>query len=67
MLLKDRVAIVTGGGSGMGKAISLKYAGEGSNIAVVDINLDAAKKTAAEVKSLGRRSLALKAQKLTRW
>ena len=61
MLLKDRVAIVTGGGSGMGRAISLKYAGEGCDVAVVDINPDAAKKTAAEVKAIGRRSLALKA------
>jgi len=59
MLLADRVAIVTGGASGMGRAISTKYAGEGCSVAVVDMNLSGARKTAAEIKSMGCKSLAI--------
>ncbi len=61
--LKDKVAIVTGTGSqiGFGKAIALTLAANGCHIIAVDINLDGAGKTAAEVKALGRRSIALKA------
>ena len=61
--LKDKVALVTGAGSqiGFGKAISLTLAGEGCDIIVNDINLDDAQKTAAEVQSLGRKAMAIKA------
>jgi 3-oxoacyl-[acyl-carrier protein] reductase len=61
--LKGKVALVTGAGSpvGFGKAISLTLAGEGCDIVVNDINLEDAKKTVAEVKSLGRRAIAVKA------
>ena len=38
MRLKDRVAIVTGGGGGMGTGISLCLAREGANIVVSDVN-----------------------------
>lgn len=51
MLLKDKVAIVTGGAQGIGKAISMRLAGEGANIAVCDINEQAAAQTAAEISS----------------
>jgi len=61
VLLENRVAIVTGGTKGMGKAIALKFAKEGCDIAVNDINLEDAKKTAAEVKALGHKAIAIKA------
>jgi 3-oxoacyl-[acyl-carrier protein] reductase len=61
--LKDKVALVTGAGSqiGFGKAISLTLAKEGCDVAVNDVNLDDAKKTAAGVKALGRKAVAIKA------
>ena len=61
--LKDKVALVTGAGSqiGFGKAICLTLAKEGCDVIVNDINLDDAEKTAAEVKALGRKSMAIKA------
>jgi NAD(P)-dependent dehydrogenase (short-subunit alcohol dehydrogenase family) len=61
VLLKNRVAIVTGGAKGMGKAIALKFAAEGCDVVVNALHLDGAKKVADEIKALGRRSLAVKA------
>jgi 3-oxoacyl-[acyl-carrier protein] reductase len=60
MLLKDRVAIVTGAARGMGKAISLKFADEGCNIVIADLLEDEAQQTAAEVKTKGREAIAVK-------
>lgn len=61
--LKDKVALITGAGSqiGMGKAIALTLAKEGCDVIVTDINLEGAQKTAAEIKSLGRKVMAIKA------
>lgn len=61
MLLKDRVALITGGAKGMGKAMSLLFAREGCDIIVGDLSGDGAGEVAAQVKALGRRSLAIKA------
>jgi NAD(P)-dependent dehydrogenase (short-subunit alcohol dehydrogenase family) len=61
MWLKDRVALITGGASGMGKAMSLLFAREGCDIIVCDLSLESARDIAAQVKALGRRSLAVKA------
>ena len=60
--LKGKVALVTGVGSqkGMGKAIALTLAKEGCDIVAVDIDLEGAKKTAAEVENLGRKVMAFK-------
>ena len=52
----DRNALVTGGGSGIGRAIALALAGQGANVCVLDINAKAAKTTASEIAQLGRRS-----------
>lgn len=61
--LKGKVALVTGAGSqiGFGKGIVLTLAREGCDIIVNDIDLEGAKKTASEVKSLGRKAIAIKA------
>jgi 3-oxoacyl-[acyl-carrier protein] reductase len=49
MRLQKTVAIVTGGGSGMGEAIAETFAREGAHVAVVDIDGDAAKKVARRI------------------
>jgi 3-oxoacyl-[acyl-carrier protein] reductase len=59
MRLKDKVALITGGARGIGKAIAMKFAQEGSDIVVADVNLEEAEKTAKEIESMGRKSLAL--------
>jgi NAD(P)-dependent dehydrogenase (short-subunit alcohol dehydrogenase family) len=62
--LKNRVALVTGAGSqiGFGREIALLLAKEGCEaVAVTDVNLDDVSKTAAAVKNLGTRALAVKA------
>ena len=55
--LDDRVAIVTGSGRGIGKAIALHLAQVGADVVVAEINPTTAKATAEEVRALGRRSL----------
>ena len=57
--LSGRTALVTGGGQGIGRAIGLRMAGQGADIAVADIDDEAAGRVAKEVEALGRRSLAL--------
>jgi 3-oxoacyl-[acyl-carrier protein] reductase len=61
--LKDKVAFVTGAGSqiGFGKAIAVTLAENGCDIAVFDIKLEEAEMTANEIKALGRKATALKA------
>ncbi|HTQ82690.1 MAG TPA: glucose 1-dehydrogenase, partial [Pseudolabrys sp.] len=49
MRLQKTVAIVTGGGSGMGAAIAETYAREGAHVAVLDVDADAAKKVARKI------------------
>jgi meso-butanediol dehydrogenase / (S,S)-butanediol dehydrogenase / diacetyl reductase len=54
--LADRVALVTGAGQGNGRAIALRLAADGADIAVNDLNQDTAGETAEAVRRLGRRS-----------
>jgi NAD(P)-dependent dehydrogenase (short-subunit alcohol dehydrogenase family) len=61
MLLEGKVAIVTGGGSGFGKATSILFAKEGAKVAVVDYNEDGARKTAEEIKNAGGEAIYVKA------
>lgn len=51
---------VTGGGNGLGRAISLELAQKGCNIAVADVNITAAENTAAEIRKLGVEAKAYK-------
>jgi NAD(P)-dependent dehydrogenase (short-subunit alcohol dehydrogenase family) len=60
MRLAGKVALVTGGGSGIGRGIVLAMAQEGADIAIPDIQVINADKVAAEVKALGRKALAMK-------
>jgi len=61
MLLKNRVAIVTGGAKGIGKGIALKFASEGGDVVVNARHIEAAREVAKEIKALGRKSVAVKA------
>lgn len=60
MQIKDWVAIVTGGASGIGRQTALRLAREGARVAIVDINLEGANKVAEEIKSIGGEPLVLK-------
>ena len=57
--LKDKVAIVTGGGTGIGRSIAIEFARVGADVVVASRNLENLEKVAAEIKSLGRRALAI--------
>ena len=53
MRLEGKIAAVTGGGSGMGKAISQAYAREGARVVVTDLNLEAARGVAEQITTGG--------------
>ncbi|MDN3665545.1 SDR family NAD(P)-dependent oxidoreductase [Algibacter miyuki] len=58
--LKNKVALITGGGSGIGKAISLTFAGQGAEVHILDFNLEAAEQTVKEIEDLGEKATAHK-------
>ena len=58
--LKGQIAIVTGGGSGLGKEFALALARAGADVVIADILLAEAKNTAREVKAIGQRALVVK-------
>lgn len=53
MKLQDRVAVITGAGSGIGRACALEFAREGARVVVADINRVGAEKTVEQVMALG--------------
>lgn len=55
-MLEGQVALITGSGRGIGKAIALRFAREGADIAVLDVHRERAEATAREVLSVGRRA-----------
>jgi len=58
--LDDRVAIVTGGGRGLGRAMAHGLAEAGAHVVIADLMEDNARKVSAEIEGVGRRSMALK-------
>jgi len=60
MKLQDKVAVVTGAASGMGKQIAIDYAREGAKVVVSDLNLDGANDTVEEIKANGGVAFAIK-------
>ena len=60
MRLKDKVAVVTGGGGGLGRSICLALGREGSSVVVSDIDVQSAKKVAREIKEIGSEALAIR-------
>ncbi|KTC99484.1 3-hydroxybutyrate dehydrogenase [Legionella erythra] len=59
MQLKDKVSVVTGAASGIGKEIALLYAREGSKVAIADLNLSQAQVVADEIKAKGGQAMAV--------
>lgn len=60
MNLSNKVAIVTGAGTGIGRAVAIALAREGATVVVADINEDFAAKTATELRDTGYKSLSSK-------
>jgi NAD(P)-dependent dehydrogenase (short-subunit alcohol dehydrogenase family) len=56
---KDKVTVITGGGSGIGRSLALTCAREGMDVVVADIEADAAESVAKEVQALGRRAVSV--------
>jgi len=59
--LNNKVAIVTGGGTGIGRTIALGFAAEGADVVICSRNIANLDKVSGEIESLGRRSLAIAA------
>ena len=57
--LEGKIAIITGGGRGIGRAIALGFAEAGADVVIADIKLEEANKVVEEVKALRRRALAV--------
>ena len=58
--LKDRVAVVTGGADGIGRATAMRFAQEGAVVVIWDMNEEKGKQTAAEINAAGGKALFLK-------
>ena len=61
MRLKDKKAIVTGAGQGIGRAIALKLAQEGADVAIAEINPETGIQTTKKIETIGRKTLSLHA------
>ena len=59
MKLKDKVCVITGSASGIGKEIALTYVREGGKAVIADLNLDAAEAVATEIRTQGGQAMAL--------
>ena len=59
LALPDKVAIVTGGGTGIGRSIALEFAKAGADVVVASRTIATLEKVAAEIRALGRRALAI--------
>lgn len=61
ILLSGKTAFITGGGAGIGRGIALGFAEFGADVAILDINAEAAEEVAALVRAKGRKALAINA------
>jgi NAD(P)-dependent dehydrogenase (short-subunit alcohol dehydrogenase family) len=57
MRLKDKVAVITGGGSGLGKAVALAFAREGAKVAIADINIKNGESTVMDIRNDGGQAI----------
>ena len=60
MLLKDKIALITGGARGIGRDIALTFAREGADICVCDVNEEALQETVKDLEASGRQAMGLK-------
>ncbi|MCC7364445.1 MAG: SDR family oxidoreductase [Dehalococcoidia bacterium] len=61
MTLEGKVALVTGGGSGIGRGTAVRLARDGANICVADIDMDGAEETASMIREFGRDAITVRA------
>jgi NAD(P)-dependent dehydrogenase (short-subunit alcohol dehydrogenase family) len=61
MLLEGKIALVTGGGDGIGRATSIMFARDGAKVAVSDVRLDAAEETVTMIREQGGQAIAIEA------
>ena len=61
MVLQDKIALVTGAGRGMGRAIAIALAGDGATVALADIDSGTLEEAVTTVRALGKPSLAIQA------
>lgn len=59
MRLKNKVAVITGAGSGIGKAIAEKFSKEGAKVVIADIDMDTAEFTVKEIQKNGHEAMAV--------
>lgn len=59
ILLTDQVAIVTGGGQGIGEGVALTFASFGANVVIADKNAETAESVATNIRAMGREALAI--------
>ncbi len=61
MRLKDKVALITGAGSGIGEATAMRFSEEGAKVVINDVNLEGANKVAEKIKANGGEAIVIKA------
>lgn len=59
-LLKNRVAVITGGADGIGKATAIRFANEGAKVVIWDMNVEKGEQTAQEISSMGGNAVFMK-------
>ena len=59
MELKNKIALITGGASGIGKEIALEFAKQGAKVCVADLSIDAAVQTAKQINLSGGTAIAI--------
>jgi 3-oxoacyl-[acyl-carrier protein] reductase len=59
-MLKDKVAVITGAGQGIGRAFALRFAEEGAKLLLADIKLEGVQKVAEEVRAKGSQAFAVR-------